>query len=170
MSDIGNVVGQPITNLIVVRLVWDAAMGSPPEVQSYGGALVAIPPQALPLPVRGRLFGLLGYSRQVVSGGPIPWEWVLQGDVDPVDAFVDSLTGRTDPTTGRGVWIDQAARAAVKLMVQRLYSAGIPRQTIVDQFPLLFGAVRSEVSAILALPAGALVAHAGDGSESMGVE
>jgi hypothetical protein len=141
-----SVTDTPITELIPVRLVWDAALGSPPEVQSYGGAIVAVPPEAIPLPQRGRLFGLRGYSRQVQPATPIPWEWVLQGDVDPVDQFVNGLTGRPDG------WVDQAAREFVKTVLYQLASAGIPRQTLAERFPLLFNAIKAEAIAELSVP------------------
>lgn len=157
-----DIIDQPITNLIVVRLVWDAAMSSPPEFQHYNGVLVAVPPEAIPLPVRGFLFGLRGYSRQTAND-PVPWEWVLQGDVDPADAFVDSLTGR-------GSWLVADARALVKLMIQRLFSAGIPRQTLVEQFPQLVQAIAAEVRAIDALPQSLLAHTDGEDQSSMGDE
>ncbi len=129
----------PYSDLVPVRLVYDPALGSPVEMQPYGGILVSVPPSALPLPQTGRLFTLRGYSRQIQ--GIVPWEWVLQGDVDPVDQFVDSLTGRPDG------WVSQADRSFVKLTLQQLFSAGIPRATLADRFPQLYNAIRNEVIA-----------------------
>lgn len=125
-----------IVDLVTVTLVWDAALGSPAELQTYGGRIVAVPPSYLPLPPRGTLFGLKGFSRQT-SGA---WEWVLQGDVDPVDAFVDGLTGH-------GGWTNPTSRATVKLMITRLFSAGIPRATIASQIPQFYNAIAAEVVA-----------------------
>lgn len=154
-----NVTDQPITNLIPVRLVWDAALGSPPEVQGYGGAIVAVPPEATPLPIRGSLFGLRGYSRQVQPSVPIPWEWVLQGDVDPVDQFVDGLTGRPDG------WVNQTAREFVKTTLYQLASAGIPRATLAERFPLLFSSIRTEVIEEQASPPPVMAAGEDQGGE-----
>jgi hypothetical protein len=120
-----------------VLMVWDATLGSPTELQSYGGQTVLVPPDVLPLPARGNLLGLGGYSRTDGSGG---WQWVLQGDVDPVDAFVDSLPAQ-------GHWTNPTSRATVKTMVARLFSAGIPRTTIATQIPLFYNAVAAEVAA-----------------------
>lgn len=128
-----------VSDLVPVTLIWDAALGSPadPDLQDRGGDVVSVPPSRIPLPARGTLFGLRGYSRQGNFGA---WEWVLQGDVDPVDGFVDSLTGR-------GGWMVPASRAAIKTMVQRLYTAGIPRNTIVTQMPQVYQAIAVEVRA-----------------------
>jgi hypothetical protein len=128
MTDIGD--------LVKVTFVWDATLGSPAELQSYGGMIVGVPPELTPLPDRGQLFGIGGYSRADGSGG---WNWIIQGDVDPVDAFVDSLTGL-------GHWVNQGARTTVKTMVGRLFSAGIPRQTIATQVPQLFAAIAAEIN------------------------
>jgi hypothetical protein len=68
------------------------------------------------------------------------WEWVLTGDIDPVDQFVDSLTGRPG-------WLVPGSRAVLKTMVQRLFSAGIPRATIATQVPQMYQAVAAEVLA-----------------------
>jgi hypothetical protein len=130
-----------ITELIPVRLIWDAGLGSPPELQGYGGILVSVPPEAIPLPSTGSLFGLRGYARQAV--GAVPWEWVLQGDVDPVDTFVDQLTGRPG-------WILADARAGLKTMLMQLFSAGIPRATLAARFPELFNAIKAEILAEVA--------------------
>lgn len=126
-----------VADLVQVTVVWDASLGSPVELQSYGGAVVAVPPNYFPLPDRGTLFGVKGYSRKVGDG---TWQWILQGDTDPVDAFVDSLTGRPG-------WVNQGARTTVKTMVQRLFSAGIPRETIATQIPLFVQAVVAEYAA-----------------------
>ncbi len=149
----------PITELIPVRLVWDPALGSPPEMEGYGGAIVAVPPEAIPLVQRGFLFGLRGYSRQVQPAVPIPWEWVLQGDVDPVDQFVDSLTGRPDG------WVNQQAREFVKTVLYQLASAGIPRATLAERFPLLYTAIKTEVLAEVANPIPALAVDDDEGED-----
>jgi acylphosphatase len=126
-----------VADLIQVDIVWDASLGSPPELQGYSGAIVAIPPNYFPLPARGTLFGVRGYSR---NNGDGSWSWILQGDVDPVDQFVDSLTGK-------GRWVNAASRVAVKQMVQQLFSAGISRDTIAASIPAFVQAVASEVFA-----------------------
>lgn len=126
-----------VGDLVQVTMVWDAALGSPPELQAFGGKVVAVPPNFFPLPARGTLFGVRGYSRHNGDG---TWDWILQGDIDPVDSFVDSLTGL-------GGWSNQTSRATVKLMLQRLFSAGIPRNTIATQIPQFVQAVKAEVLA-----------------------
>jgi hypothetical protein len=125
------------SRLVLVRIVWDAILGSPPELQGYGGVQVLVPPTYIPLPDRGTLYTVRGFSRQGADG---VWEWVLQGDVSPVDHFVDSLTGRPG-------WVNQSARETVKTMVTRLYSAGIPADTIASQIPLFVQAIAAEVVA-----------------------
>lgn len=130
-----------VNQLVTVTFVYDAALGSPADTQVLGGRVVAVPPAYIPLPVRGRFLGQPGYSRQ--AGGA--WEWVLQGDVDPVDAFVDSLTGR-------GSWLVPQSRAVIKLLIQRLFSAGIPRSTIATQVPQMYAAVAAEIRAEDAAP------------------
>lgn len=125
------------SQLVRVNVVWDATLGSPPELQAYGGQIVAVPPDYFPLPDRGTLFGVRGYSRHNGDGS---YDWILQGDVDPVDSFIDSLTGK-------GGWTNQASRASVKSMVQRLFSAGIPRDTIATAIPQFVQAVANEVFA-----------------------
>jgi hypothetical protein len=123
-----------VADLVQVTVVWDASLGSPTELEGYNGAVVAVPPAYFPLPDRGTLFGVKGYSRKVGDG---TWQWILQGDVDPVDAFVDSLTGRPG-------WVSAPSRAVVKTMIQRLFSAGIPRETIVTQIPQFVQAIVAE--------------------------
>jgi hypothetical protein len=125
-----------ISELVRVTFVWDATLGSPAELQSYGGLVVAMPPAMIPLPDRGELFGVGGYSRTDGTGG---WQWVIQGETDPVDAFVDSLTGR-------GGWANQSSRTLVKTLVARLFSAGIPRQTIATQIPQFYSAIAAEIA------------------------
>jgi hypothetical protein len=125
-----------IDELTPVLLVWDSTLGSPPELQSRGGLVVAVPPEFMPLPDRGVLVGLGGYARRDGTGG---WQWVLQGEVDPLDQFVDSLTGL-------GLWKNQNARTAVKTLISRLFSAGIPRQTIATQFPQVYAAIAAEIA------------------------
>jgi hypothetical protein len=123
-----------VADLVRVTVVWDASLGSPPELQGYGGAIVGVPPTYLPLPDRGTLFGVRGYSRKVGDG---TWQWILQGDVDPIDSFIDGLTGRPG-------WVNPNARATVKTMVQRLFSQGIPRETIATQIPQFVQAIVAE--------------------------
>lgn len=125
-----------ISDLTQVTFVWDAALGSPTELSKWSGLVAAVPPEYLPLPDRGVLFGLRGYSRTDGAGG---LQWVLQGDVDPLDQFVDSLTGR-------GGWTNLTARTAVKTMIGRLFNAGIPRGTIASQFPQLYAAIAAEIT------------------------
>ena len=108
-----------LDDLTDVVFIWDAALGSPVELQQYANRVVAVPPDMLPLPARGRFLGIPGFSRQVGIG----WQWVMQGSNDPVDPFVDSLPG------GRP-WLVPASRETAKLMIARLFSAGIPRSTI----------------------------------------
>lgn len=126
-----------VSQLVRVNVVWDASLGSPAELQGYGGAVVAVPPDYFPLPARGTIFGVKGYSRHNGDG---TWDWILQGDVDPVDQFVDGLTAI-------GRWENAASRAGVKDMVQRLFSAGIPRETIATAIPQFVQAVYQEVIA-----------------------
>jgi hypothetical protein len=97
---------------------------------------VGIPPSYLPLPTRGTLFGIKGYSRQV-NDQAWKWEWILQGDADPVDSFVDGLSPA-------GHWKNLQARDVVKTMIQRLFSAGIPRETIATQIPQFINAIVTE--------------------------
>jgi hypothetical protein len=125
-----------IEDLVMVTFIYDTALGSPTEYASYANINVAVPKEVIPLPARGKLFGLGGYSRQV--GGA--WQWVLQGDTDPVNQFVDSLTGK-------GGWTNQQARTVIVTLVQRLFSAGIPRSTISTQVPQMYQAVAAEVLA-----------------------
>ncbi len=125
-----------LSELVPVLLVYDPALGSPPETQSWGGRIIMVPPEMIPLPQRGEIWGQRGFSRQ----GSTMWEWVMVGDTDPVDQFVDSLTGRPG-------WPVPASRAVLKLLVQRLYSAGIPRNTIATQVPQMYQAVAAEVIA-----------------------
>lgn len=127
-----------LDQLVPVKLIYDAALGSPPETAAYANVIVMVPPDLTPLPQRGRLLGQPGFSRQ--NQVTQAWEWVLQGDTDPVDQFVDSLTGRPG-------WVNTQSRAAVKLMIQRLFSAGIPRTTIQTQIPQFYQAVAAEVQA-----------------------
>lgn len=136
-----------LADLVSVTLIYDASLGSPPETQPFGGKAVAVPPSAIPLPQRGVLLGQPGFSRQQVVPDPanpdatiVRWEWVMQGATDPVDTFVDSLTGRPG-------WVVPASRAVMKTLVQRLFSAGIPRATIAQQVPLMFDAIAAEVRA-----------------------
>jgi hypothetical protein len=122
--------------LIPVLLVYDVALGSPIETQPWGGRIIMVPPEMIPLPQRGEIWGQRGFSRQ----GATMWEWVMVGDTDPVDQFVDSLTGRPG-------WLVPGARLVMKTLVQRLFSAGIPRATIAAQVPQMYQAVAAEVVA-----------------------
>lgn len=147
--------GDVIADLVEVTFVYDPALGSPIETQPLGGKQYGLPKAAYPLPKRGVLLGQPGFGRQQTVPDPssttvppatmVRWEWVLQGSVDPVDAFVDSLTGR-------GMWVVAASRTVVKTMIQRLFSAGIPRSTIQNQMPQLYQAIAAEVRAEDALP------------------
>jgi hypothetical protein len=132
-----------VADYVPVTFIWDTTLGSPndPTLQALGGKQFLVPPDQIPLPTRGRLVGVGGYSRQTAGA----WEWVIQGDVDQVDVFVDSLTGR-------GGWLVPASRQAVKLMIQRMFSAGIPRNTIATQVPQFYQAVVAEIQAELASP------------------
>lgn len=134
-------------DLVDVTFVYDPGLGSPPETQPLGGKVIAVPPTVLPLPQRGTLLGQAGFGRQQAVADPlnpgstvVRWEWVLQGATDPVDPFVDALTGRPG-------WLVPASRATVKLLIQRLYSAGIPRATIQSQVPQLYQAIAAEIRA-----------------------
>jgi hypothetical protein len=128
--------GDNLSNLVPVTFIYDAALGSPIETQPYGGKVVAVSRNEIPLPRRGKFLGQNGFSRQTAGA----WEWVMQGDVDPVDQFVDSLTGK-------GGWINQQSRTVIKTLVQRLFSAGIPRGTINTQVPQMYQAVAAEIIA-----------------------
>jgi hypothetical protein len=142
-----------LADLVEVTFIYDPALGSPIEAQSLGGKQYGIPRGNIPLPRRGVLLGQPGYGRQstVLVGTPNPdttvvrWEWVLQGATDPVDAFIDNLTGR-------GGWVVPSSRAVLKLLVQRLFTAGIPRATITSQVPQMYQAVAAEVRAEDAAP------------------
>jgi hypothetical protein len=82
------------------------------------------------------VLGQPGFSRQNGQA----WEWVMGGTTDPVAQFVDSLTGK-------GGWLNQTSRTVLMTLVQRLYSAGIPRNTIATQVPQMYQAVAAEVLA-----------------------
>lgn len=125
-----------IDELVAVTLVWDATLGSPAELQPQGGKVVLLPPEMFPLAPRGTLLGMGGFSRQDGAGG---WQWVLQGEVDPVSAFVDTLTGL-------GKWVNPTAKQAVVTMIGQLWSAGIPRATIAVRFPQLYAAIAAELA------------------------
>jgi hypothetical protein len=139
-------VSEPV-DMVSVWYIHDPQMGSPPELAHLGNTSVPVPAAAIPLKARGKLYGHRGYSRQRSVETPpasgtfeMRWEWVLMGDVDPIDQFVDSLTGRPG-------WILPEARATVKLMIERMFSAGIPRATIRNQVPPFFAAVQAETRA-----------------------
>lgn len=141
-----------LADLVEVTLIYDPTLGSPAETQALGGRVLALPPSLFPLPQQGVLLGLRGFGRQQVVAAPTPqnpdatrlrWEWVLQGDVDPMDQFVDQLTGRPG-------WLVPASRATTKLSLQRLLAAGVPRTGLAQQFPLLYQAIAAEVRAEVA--------------------
>jgi hypothetical protein len=141
-----------VADMQTVTFIYDTALGSPIETQALGGKEYGLPPSAFPLPRRGTLLGQAGFGRQATVADPVNpgstmvrWEWVLQGGTDPVDTFVDNLTGK-------GGWTVPGSRATVKLMIQRLFSAGIPRSTIASQIPQFYNAVAAEVRAEDALP------------------
>ena len=138
-----------LADLVSVTLIYDPALGSPPETQSLGGQAIALPSALFPLPQRGTLLGQPGFSRQSVVDDPnssdptmtiVRWEWVMLGATDPIDTFVDSLTGRPG-------WVVPASRAVMKTMVQRLFSQGISRAAIAQQVPQLYAAIAAEVRA-----------------------
>lgn len=127
---------ETIADLVPVVMIYDVSLGSPPESQPYANQVLLLPPEFFPLPDRGVVLGQPGFSRQASA----QWQWVMTGITDPVDQFVDSLTGR-------GAWTNQSARTVVKTMVQRLFTAGIPRSTISSQLPAFYQAVATEVLA-----------------------
>lgn len=125
-----------LADLIQVTFIYDASLGSPIESQPDGGKVVAVSKDQIPLPQRGEFLGRAGFSRQPAGA----WEWVMQGDTDPLDAFVDSLTGR-------GAWTLAASRTTVKSMCQALYRNGFTRTQIQNQMPQLYQAIAAEVKA-----------------------
>jgi hypothetical protein len=124
------------SELIMVKVIYSPADGSPPELAAYANIIVGVPPSYIPLPARGKLFGVNGFSRQVDGA----WQWVLQGAINPVESFVDSLTGR-------GGWLVPAARADIILLCQQLLSQGIPSGTIVTRIPVVYSSIAAEVLA-----------------------
>jgi hypothetical protein len=139
--------GEELSDLVEVTFIYDPALGSPTSTQALGGKVIGVPSTSIPLPLRGKLLGQPGFGRQMVVPDPQDpastihrWEWVLQGGTDPVDTFIDSLTGR-------GGWVNVQARTVVKTLVQRLFSAGISRTTIQTQVPQLYQAIAAEVRA-----------------------
>lgn len=141
-----------VEDLVEVTFIYDAALGSPENTQPLHNTKYGVPRNKIPLPKRGVLFGQPGFGRQAVVPDPtaqaapptvatmVRWEWVLQGGTDPVDAFVDSLTGK-------GGWTLPASREIVETMVRRLYTAGIPRGTITSQVPPFVQAIMAEARA-----------------------
>lgn len=125
-----------VSELVRVDVVYSPADGSPPELAQYGGAIVSVPPSYIPLTPRGTLFGIHGFSRQVNG----QWQWVLQGDANPVEAFVDTLTGL-------GHWVVPASRADIILLCQQLLGLGIPSSTISARIPTVYNSIASEVRA-----------------------
>ncbi len=136
-------------DLVEVTFVYDPELGSPKGAEKHGGKKFGVPKSRIPLPQRGVLFGQPGYSRQQIVPDPTPdvpdntamrWEWVLQGDTDPVDEFVDGLTGRPG-------WVVPQSRQVIVGLVRQLFSAGIPRRTIARDVPRMFAAVANEIRA-----------------------
>lgn len=135
-----------LDELVEVTLIHDASLGSAPETASLNGKVIAVPKEVIPLPRKGSLVGLPGFGRQtVIAGGALRWEWVLQGGTDPLDAFVDSLTGR-------GGWLLPASRTTVKDMCQALFNKGFTRTQIQNQMPQVYSAIAAEVTAEAATP------------------
>lgn len=130
-----------ISELIPVTLIYDPNLGAPIETQPLGGKVLLVPPTLIPPPQRGVLYGQRGYSRQV--GGA--WEWVMIGDTDPVEAFVDTLAGG-------GHWRVAAARADMVLFCQQLLRLGIPSGTIAARIPQIVSSIAAEVQAETATP------------------
>lgn len=128
------------SDLIMVHVTYSAADGSPAEMQAMATAVpvVGIPPNYLPLPARGKLFGVNGFSRQVNG----EWQWVLQGEINPVESFVDSLAGG-------GHWEVTTARADMILFCQQLLGLGIPSGTIAGRLPQIVASIAAEVQAEL---------------------
>jgi hypothetical protein len=127
---------ETLADLIPVTFIYDVTLGSPIESQPYGGKVAAVSRSQIPLPQRGIFLGQPGFSRQNAGA----WEWVMQGDTDPLDAFVDSLTGR-------GSWTLPASRTTVKSMCQALYRQGFTRTQIQTQMPAVYSAISAEVRA-----------------------
>ncbi len=136
-------------DLVEVTFIYDPDLGSPKSAEKHGGKRFGLPKSRIPPPRRGVLFGQPGYSRQRVVPDPTPdlpdnttvrWEWVLQGEVDPVDEFVDGLTGRPG-------WVLPQSRQVIVGWVRRLFEEGIPRRTIEREVPRMFAAVANEIRA-----------------------
>lgn len=125
-----------VSDLVRVDVVYSPVDGSPPELAQYGGAIVSVPPSYIPLTPRGTLFGINGFSRQVNG----QWQWVLQGTANPVEAFVDTLTGQ-------GHWDVPASRADLVLLCQQLLGLGIPSGTIAARIPTIYNSIATEVRA-----------------------
>lgn len=133
--------GQPhnefdASDLVMIHVIYSPADGSPPDTAQYGGAVVGVPPNYIPLPARGQLFGVNGFSRMVDG----QWQWVLQGAINPVDAFVDSLTGQ-------GGWVVTASRDDIRLLCQQLLGLGIPSGTIAARIPQVYASIAAEIRA-----------------------
>lgn len=124
------------SDLIMVHVIYSPADGSPPETAQYADAIVGVPPNYIPLPARGQLFGVNGYSRQVNG----QWQWVLQGTPNPVNSFVDSLTGL-------GLWKVTASRDDIRLLCQQLLGLGIPSGTIAARIPQIYASIAAEIRA-----------------------
>lgn len=131
-----------VANMIEVVMIHDPALGSPPEALPLANKNVCVSQSLIPLPQRGVFLGQPGFSRQTPFGDPsvMRWEWVLQGDVNILDTFVDSLTGR-------GSWVVPTSRTTVKTIVQALLNKGFSRTQVNNQFPALYQAVAAEIRA-----------------------
>jgi hypothetical protein len=125
-----------LADLIQVTFIYDTTLGSPIETQPLGGKVVAVPPTYIPLPDRGTLLGQPGFSRQTATA----WEWVMQGANDPLDQFVDSLTGL-------GFWVLPASRTIMKSLCQAMFNRGFTKAQIQTQMPQLYQAIINEKAA-----------------------
>lgn len=125
-----------IADLVQVTFIYDATLGSAIEQQPLGGTKYGLPKSVIPLPQQGVLFGQSGFSRQLAGA----WEWVLQGQPDVLDTFVDGLTGR-------GGWTVPASRVTMKSLCQALQRQGFTRTQIQNQVPQLYAAIKTEVLA-----------------------
>ena len=128
------------TELVAVTLIYDVSLGSPIEYVNDGNKQIGIPKDQIPLPNRGVFITWPGFSRQTVVGGLLRWEWVMQGETDPLDSFVDSLTGR-------GGWTVAASRTTIKNLCQTLFKQGFTRTQIQNQMPNVYGAIAAEENA-----------------------
>jgi hypothetical protein len=133
------------TELVLVTLIYDTTLGSPIEYVNDGGKQIAVPASQIPLPQRGVFVTWPGFSRQSIVGGVLRWEWVMQGAIDQLDAFVDSITGK-------GGWLVTASRNTMKTLCQALLRQGFTRAQIQAQVPQLYQAIAAELTAEAASP------------------